>query len=1265
MATIVTVNNNSYAVPDFNERGWSEDVSGLLVELANAALHIDGSNQSSNPLTSDADFGTNNGLLAKFISARNAAETVSTSGSFRLAKTGSLAWRNHANTVDKKLELLAADILAFDGEAVVLVNAAQTLTNKTIDADTNTILDLETDNLKAGVLNVSPTLAGATDLQIPSAKAVRDAIDATASGGATKADKATILTAGAGLSGGGDLSANRTFDINVDNSTIEINTDTLRIKDSGVTDSKVASGIDAAKIADGSVSNTEFGHLRNVTSDIQTQITDKVVKNADIVAATKTKITYDTKGLVTAGADLVAADMPANIDAAKIADGSVSNDEFQRIGTLTSNAQDQLDARVMGPASSVNNRLATFDGTTGKLVKESTVTADSSGNLVVPGNLTVSGTTTSINSTNLDVADKQITVNKGGVSPSAEGSGIAVESDAAIVSTVAYDSTKASKWTANNVELVNVSSAQTLSGKVHEFVRTESQALTISSSTITPTKGLARITGGGTSLNTVTGNNVDGAVQVVYNDSGSDITVTNAGNMVTGTGADMILKNTAAVSLVYSSATSKWLVTGGAGGGGLTLSVNSSAFTAVAGTHYLCSTSGAAFTATMPTGANGFVIRFSDDSRTWGTNNLTITPATGQRIGSLAVNESLICDLTGAWVQLNWDGSKWVIDTNGYAAAVSSGSLSSGSGSGEKNYIGNPNNATNWSVSGAGVTVVTESGVNNLPNNVTQTSGIRITRVSGTTDYARFRFTLDTADYNKKFKVSFDQKYAGTAGDYTLAVFSNTASDYTGTSTQLQLQTSSVSALTGSFVTSVDMPGSTAPYIEFRVVAVAGTTPLYLNNVYVGPGTITPGAAVSEWVSYVPTGSWSTNTTYTGQWRRVGSNMELRFSVEASGAPTAAVLTVNIPSGFTIDTSKLRLPTGSNDEILGVAHLLDAGASHMRLGQVVYNNTSSVRFLAGNAAGTDGNPDNNFPFTWAANDKLWGSASLPIAEWAGNGTVNLGAGAQVEYAATSGTWNADSSTTVYGPGGQPMGGALAVGRLKTITWQYPIQAGDQIMVEGSRDGLTWAPLNGFAFSVGQVIPGLTSTATEAAGVSFYNPSSTQTIVVFNRYVQIANDDAPVTDWPSSNAYWRVRKSSASAPVGFSLAGTVTGAGFVAPRKGQYSLTVTSSVGGWVTTRVVAVYYQDQDGNHRLKFNLIGTNTSGSRTGCTLTLSGVVFKNTVGYTQCVSFMTDTAAIPLQAYTNVGASTIGIVHSSATTTYYAVSGDVELDSKPTWA
>lgn len=63
--------------------------------------------------------------------------------------------------------------------------------------------------------------------------------------------------------------------VNVDNSTLEINSDTVRVKDAGITNAKVATGIDAVKIANGSVSNTEFQYLDGVTSAIQTQLDAK------------------------------------------------------------------------------------------------------------------------------------------------------------------------------------------------------------------------------------------------------------------------------------------------------------------------------------------------------------------------------------------------------------------------------------------------------------------------------------------------------------------------------------------------------------------------------------------------------------------------------------------------------------------------------------------------------------------------------------------------------------------------------------------------------------------------------------------------------------------------------------------------------------------------------------------------------------------------------------------------------------------------------
>ena len=59
-----------------------------------------------------------------------------------------------------------------------LAATTKTLTNKTIDADNNTLSNIEVDNLKSGVLDTDLSSVAATDTTLASAKAIKSYVDA-------------------------------------------------------------------------------------------------------------------------------------------------------------------------------------------------------------------------------------------------------------------------------------------------------------------------------------------------------------------------------------------------------------------------------------------------------------------------------------------------------------------------------------------------------------------------------------------------------------------------------------------------------------------------------------------------------------------------------------------------------------------------------------------------------------------------------------------------------------------------------------------------------------------------------------------------------------------------------------------------------------------------------------------------------------------------------------------------------------------------------
>ena len=133
------------------------------------------------------------------------------------------------------------------------------------------------------------------------------------------------------------------------------------ITSNDLTASKALISNDNGKVAASSVTSTELGYLSGVTSAIQTQLNSKLNSNTAITGATKCKITYDTNGLITAGADLEASDIPS-LTLSKISDITATASELNILdgATLTTTELNYVD----GVTSPIQTQIGTLSNLT-------------------------------------------------------------------------------------------------------------------------------------------------------------------------------------------------------------------------------------------------------------------------------------------------------------------------------------------------------------------------------------------------------------------------------------------------------------------------------------------------------------------------------------------------------------------------------------------------------------------------------------------------------------------------------------------------------------------------------------------------------------------------------------------------------------------------------------------------------------------------------------------------------------------------------------
>jgi hypothetical protein len=295
--------------------------------------------------------------------------------------------------------------------------------------------------------------------------------------------------------------------------------------------------------------------------------------------------------------------------------------------------------------------------------------------------------------------------------------------------------------------------------------------------------------------------------------------------------------------------------------------------------------------------------------------------------------------------------------------------------------------------------------------------------------------TIDLADQAKVLTVSFDYEVlSGTyaTGDLTVYLIADPA----GTPVVIQpagyqIQSGTAGTKLKQIATFQTQATGQTYRVCFHVASTSALAySLAIDNVVVGPQTVQYGAPVTDWQAYTPTGSF-TNTTYTAQWRRVGDSMEINMTATCNAAPSPANFTFNLPSGYTIDTTKL-----NGSEAIGTGFCADVGSTGYSLSPYYVSPTAvgAMAFYANGLFVYTATVTNILPVAFAATDFIVLKVRVPILGWSstvqmsndtdtrvvtatlGSGTATLSAAfSDVSFTVVSDTHGAFSGATYTVP----------------------------------------------------------------------------------------------------------------------------------------------------------------------------------------------------------------------------------------------------------
>lgn len=289
-------------------------------------------------------------------------------------------------------------------------------------------------------------------------------------------------------------------------------------------------------------------------------------------------------------------------------------------------------------------------------------------------------------------------------------------------------------------------------------------------------------------------------------------------------------------------------------------------------------------------------------------------------------------------------------------------------------------------------------------------------------------FTVALADYNppKMQTISFDYKpsanfacNAGTASSPSDIVVYIYARD---TGALIQPSTFTLDC-SGKYV------GHFQPLTtddDYRLILHVATTnalawDFSYDSVQVGPQNTARGPPITDWQSYSYQMEASTSNPTHGAgaastvwWRRVGSDMEIRFQYEQSNAGSngSGTYFVRLPAGHSIDTSKITTTAAAHTFGSAIAF---SSTSGIGTGNVVYFSTTSLAMYISNETVSGNTLASTGSWLFSHTTLRMGfTARVPILGWGSNVGISEGDGRAVtaHYWGTSSTVTNAGDTTI-------------------------------------------------------------------------------------------------------------------------------------------------------------------------------------------------------------------------------------------------------------